>query len=136
MSAHHLLLIEDDAAEGHLAVRSLKKISADIQVTHLSNGIEFLDYVSDDTNHPVDLALMDLHMPGMGGLEFMQKLRSQGTRLRFPVVVFSSSENPEEVRQAYELGVSAFVTKPVDTVRYRQSLRNIVAFWLRTNRLV
>ena len=135
MSAHHLLLIEDDATEGHLAVRSLKKISPDIRVTQLHNGIDFFTYLNDDGNAPVDLALMDLHMPGMGGIEFLEKVRSHGKRLGFPVVVFSSSENPDEIRKAYELGASAFVTKPVDLDRYRQSLRDIVAFWLRTNRL-
>ena len=135
MSAHHLLLIEDDPAEAKLAIRTLQKIAADVQITHLSSGVEFLDYLQDDLPGSIDLALMDLHMPGMGGIDFLEKVRLQNLRLPFPLVVFSSSQSSEEIRKAYELGISAFVTKPVEPAHYRQSLKDIIAFWLRTNRL-
>ena len=135
MSAHHLLLIEDDDAEARLAKRTLQKISPDTEVTRFGNGIEFIDYLESAPTEQVDLVLMDLHMPVMGGLDLLDRLQNQGTRLPFPLVVFSSSQDPAEIRQAYELGISAFVTKPDEPSRYRQSLKDIVAFWLRTNRL-
>ncbi len=135
MSAPHILLIEDDPTETFLAVRTLKKIDPAIQVTALHDGAEFTDYLSSQSTSHVTLALMDLHMPRMSGLAFMKGIRTRDQELSFPIVVFSSSEDPEEVSNAYELGVSGFVTKPNKPSDYREALRNIVNFWVSTNRL-
>jgi len=55
-------------------------------------------------------------------------------RLRFPIVMFSSSEDQEEIDKAYELGASAFVNKPTAPKAYRGAMEHIVNFWLTINR--
>ena len=136
MSTHRILLIEDDASEAHLAQRTLQKIDPDLEVTRLHDGVQFLDYYH---NHPhpeiFELALMDLHMPRASGLDVLKRLSEEDQRTPFPIVMFSSSENEEEIRQAYDYGSCAFVTKPNSSSAYRKALSSIVSFWIQTNHL-
>lgn len=136
MSTHRILLIEDDANEAKLARHTLGKIDPDLEVTRLTDGAAFLDYYHNNPPHDdISLAIMDLHMPSVGGLDVLQTLMEEGSRPSFPIVVFTSSENSKEVGRAYELGTSAFVTKPASSAGYREALRNIINFWIGTNRL-
>ncbi|NJB87561.1 CheY-like chemotaxis protein [Lewinella marina] len=135
MPFRHILLVEDNETEARLAQRLLRKIDPDIRVTHLHHGDHFLKYCAQHPLDDVHLAIMDLHMPLRGGIAVLENLRSRQVRPPFPILIFSSSECSEEVQRVYELGASAFVTKPSDNVAYRQALQNIVNFWLSTNRL-
>ena len=135
MSTQHILLVEDDATEAKLARRTLSKLAPDLEVTRLSNGADFLAYYHDHPDDDISLAIMDLHMPEVGGLDVLEALNKEGSRPRFPIVVFSSSEDAKEVSRTYELGGSAFVTKPTSGSAYREALRNMLNFWITTNRL-
>lgn len=136
MSTHHILLIEDDPSEAHLAQVTLKRIDPDLEVTRLQDGAAFLEYYAKNRpNLGISLAIMDLHMPSLGGIAVLEKLQEAATRPDFPIVMFTSSEDSKEVARAYELGGSAFVTKPNGAQAYRKALRNIVDFWVSTNRL-
>lgn len=136
MSTHRILLIEDDINEAKLARITLNKIDPDLEITRLPDGGAFLDYYHSNIPHEdVSLAIMDLHMPSVGGLDVLEALREEGVRPSFPIVLFTSSESSKEVSRAYELGGTAFVTKPTSPAGYRQALRNIVNFWVSTNRL-
>ncbi|WP_168797666.1 response regulator [Neolewinella litorea] len=135
MSARHILLVEDNSTEAKLARRLLQKIDPNIRVTHLQDGEHFLKHCSQHPLEDVHLAIMDLHMPVRGGISVLENLRARHVRPSFPILIFSSSECTEEVQRVYELGASAFVTKPSDVDTYRLALQNIVNFWLSTNRL-
>lgn len=136
MSTHHILLIEDDASEAHLAQLTLKRIDPDLKITRLHDGAEFLEYYANNRpNENISLAIMDLHMPSVGGMAVLEKLQEEKTRPDFPIVLFTSSEDTREVARAYQLGGSAFVTKPPSAQAYRKALRDIINFWIGTNRL-
>jgi CheY-like chemotaxis protein len=136
MYPHRILLIEDDPGEALIARRTLHKIDPDIEVVRLTDGEEFLSfYDQDGKTAQISLAIMDLHMPSVSGLDVLRELHSRADRPPFPIVLFTSSEDTREVSEAYALGTSAFVTKPVSTEEYREALENIVNFWLTTNRL-
>ncbi|CAH1001925.1 Response regulator rcp1 [Neolewinella maritima] len=135
MSTHRILLIEDDASEAHLAQRTLHKINPELEITRLTDGEAFLDYYHQHpTPEQFDLAIMDLHMPRATGLEVLKVLQDEPNRTPFPIVMFSSSENDKEIEQAYDYGSCAFVTKPSSGSAYRQALKNIIRFWIDTNR--
>ncbi|PPK88923.1 response regulator receiver domain-containing protein [Neolewinella xylanilytica] len=135
MSAPHILLIEDDPMEADLAIRTLKKFLPELLVTHLENGVALSDYLANEPDEHIRLAIMDLHMPGMGGLDFLESIRVRTSPLGFPVVIFSSSEDRDEITRAYVLGASGFVTKPVVFSDYRTAIEHMLNFWLLTNRL-
>lgn len=135
MSTHRILLIEDDASEAHLAQRTLHKIDPELEVTRLRDGEDFLHYYHEHP-HPeeFDLAIMDLHMPRASGLDVLRELRKEAKRPPFPIVMFSSSQNHQEIEQAYNYGTCAFVNKPDTGSAYRKTLKSIVGFWINTNR--
>ena len=135
MYTQRILLIEDDPSEAKLAKYHLQKIAPEVSITHFTDGGSFLESCLSDPPQHVTLAIMDLHMHGMGGIETLEQLQEEGKRLPFPILILSSSINPDEVRRAYELGASAFVTKPADAEGYRRVLGHIIDFWLSTNRI-
>lgn len=135
MTPHRVLLIEDDPLEAALAKRTLRQIDKNIDVVFLRDGAHFLQFYQ--KNHPVkgiSLAIMDLHMPRVDGFAVLKKLQDAGQRAPFPIVMFSSSEDQEEIDRAYSLGASAFVRKPTVPKAYRAAMEHIVNFWLTTNR--
>ena len=135
MSTHRILLIEDDATEAQLAQRTLHKIDPKLEIVRLTDGEHFLNYYhGHPTPEDFDLAIMDLHMPRATGLEVLKTLHDEPKRTPFPIIMFSSSENHNEIEQAYDYGTCAFVTKPSSAAAYRQALSNIVRFWVNTNR--
>lgn len=135
MNMAHIILVEDDDTQAVLTQHSLAKLDPDIEVTRFHDGNEFLNFIRRRPLPDVQLALLDLHMPGAGGIEVLRELHDSDIRPPFPIVVFSSSQDPDEVSQVYELGGTAFVTKPLGSADYHQALHNIVNFWISTNRL-
>ncbi len=135
MTSHRVLLIEDDPLEATLARRTLLQIDKNIDVVRLRDGAHFLEFYK--KNHPVrgiSLAIMDLHMPRVDAFGVLKELQDSGQRAPFPIVMFSSSEDQEEIDKAYELGASAFVNKPTAPKAYRGAMEHIVNFWLTINR--
>lgn len=135
MTPHRVLLIEDDPLEATLAKRTLRQIDKTIDVVRLRDGAHFLEFYK--KNRPVkgiSLAIMDLHMPRVDGFGVLKVLDDNNERCPFPIVMFSSSEDQEEIDQAYELGATAFVNKPTAPKEYRAAMEHIVNFWLGTNR--
>ncbi|MEL7161706.1 MAG: response regulator [Bacteroidota bacterium] len=135
MTPYRVLLIEDDRLEAALAKRTLRQIDSSIEVLLLRDGAHFLQYYK--KNRPVrgvSLAIMDLHMPRIDGFGVLTALQQAGERAPFPIVMFSSSEEQEEIDRAYSLGASAYVNKPTVPKAYRKAMEGIVDFWLKTNR--
>ena len=135
MSTQRILLIEDDSSEARLAELTLQRIDPELDITRMHDGAEFLEYYrTHRPNKDIALAIMDLHMPSVGGIDVLEQLQESRERPDFPIVMFSSSENSKEVTTTYNLGGSAFVTKPLTSEAYREAMRNIVNFWITTNR--
>lgn len=135
MTPSRVLLIEDDPLEAALAKRTLRQIDKNIDVVLLRDGAHFLQFYK--KNRPVrgiSLAIMDLHMPRIDGYGVLKALNDAGERAPFPIVMFSSSEEQEEIDRAYKLGATAFVSKPTIPKAYRAAMEHIVNFWLTTNR--
>ncbi len=135
MTSYRVLLIEDDPLEATLAKRTILQIDKNIDVVLLHDGAHFLEFYNQ--NHPVQgvsLAIMDLHMPRIDAFGVLKALQDSGQRAPFPIVMFSASEDQEEIDKAYQLGASAFVNKPTAPKAYRAAMEHIINFWLTTNR--
>jgi two-component system, chemotaxis family, response regulator Rcp1 len=102
---HHLQIVGD----GDAAIAALERPSA-----------------------PTDLLLLDLYMPGKNGFEVLAHVKGQEHLRRIPVVVFSSSETPEDVNRAYDLHANAYVFKDPSFHDMCRSVDATVQFWLRT----
>jgi CheY-like chemotaxis protein len=135
-----ILLVEDSVEDAELTIRALRhnKLANNIQVAE--DGVEALDFLfcrgsyKDRTfSHPPRLVLLDLKLPKIDGLEVLRAIRADPRTKAIPVVVLTSSKEQKDVITGYNLGVSAYVQKPVDFKQFSEAIRQIGMFWMLIN---
>lgn len=140
LSSKKILLIEDNTDDVLLTLRALQRANILNEVVVARDGVEGLDYLlsrgqysgrsGDDM--PV-VVLLDLKMPRMGGLEFLQEVRSQGSLRLLPVVILTSSKEDQDICESYNLGANSYIQKPVDFDQFVQAIRTLGLYWLVLN---
>ncbi|MFN0264695.1 response regulator [Tepidamorphus sp. 3E244] len=128
-----ILLVEDDPDDVFLVRRVIERAPIDAELQVVSNGQEALDHITsfEDlfSEGLPDLVLLDLNMPVMDGHEFIQSLRAHPVFFPLPVVVLTTSSDPEVIQAAYQEGANACVTK-VDSLEGMGEIVNAIAdFW-------
>jgi len=135
-----ILLVDDSAEDVELTVLALRrnKLSNDIQIAE--DGAEALDFLfcrgphQDRTfSHPPKLVLLDLKLPKVDGLEVLKTIRGDERTKAIPVVILTSSKEQRDLIDGYNLGVSAYIQKPVDFDQFSDTIRQIGMFWLLIN---
>jgi two-component system response regulator len=135
-----ILMVEDSQDDVALASRALRDSGYAGQLAVARDGAEALDMLLGRGEHEGSavhprLILLDLTLPGLEGLALLEWIRSHPEARMTPVVVFTSSDDPEDIRKAYMGGASAYVGKPVKASAYVATVKSIVEFWLRVNRV-
>lgn len=134
-----ILLVEDNPADIRITQEVLKdaKVANDLHIARDGEeGLAFLRREGDFAGSPeIDLVLLDLNMPRMGGLEVLEEMRKDERLRHTPVVVLTTSEAEADVLRAYDNGSNAYVTKPVDLDQFVKVVRGIEEFWLGIVRL-
>lgn len=127
-----ILLVEDDPDHQELALLALEEFGLAKHTIVAGDGKTALELLSRD---PLPkLVLLDLKLPGIGGLEVLRQLRGQA-RTRFtPVVILSSSDEDSDILRSYELGASSYIVKPVDFDNFAEAARVIGVYWVTLNR--
>jgi len=137
MEAPHVdvLLVEDNANDIAVALRALRRHSLEDRVTVLRDGVELVEYLEarDLRARSPKLILLDLKMPRMDGRAVLRELRSRPQTRHIPVVVVSSSDQPSDVRDCYELGANSFVIKQISPSSPGGYLVDTVRYWLEMN---
>lgn len=118
-----ILWAEDDPQDQALIRASLEELPRPPRVDFAEDGLSFLESLGRD---PPALAVLDLKMPRMGGLETLRTLRRDASTRSVPVVVFSSGSLPDEVAQVRRLGVLAIVQKPIGFDAFAAAVKDIV----------
>ncbi len=117
-----VLIVEDEPAQRRILEEMVKRFG--FEVITAENGQKALDLISGSIGSSINLAILDLMMPGMGGLEFLEKLES--LRGDLPVIVQTSQGSIETVIKAMRAGADDFVVKPVSPERLRVSIQNLL----------
>ena len=120
----HVFLIEDNAGDILLIRQILKELPIPIRVHVARDGAQALFMLAEGQFQP-DLILLDLNLPRMSGNWFLARSKPSA-----PVVVFSSSSNPADIRDSAELGAKEFVQKSTDLHEYAERVSRIIADWL------
>lgn len=134
------LLVVEDARDHALLVRvAARRALPGLDVRVAGDGREGIAYLAgtppfqDRRSHPVpDLIILDLLMPEVDGFAVLQWIAEQRGRLKVPVVVLTSSENPEHEERSMGLGARAFYRKPPDLDALDKVVSSIVEEWLNT----
>jgi two-component system response regulator len=128
-----ILLVEDNPNDAELAIRALKKNNLANNLVHLEDGQEALDYLYDENNEMPKLILMDVKMPRVDGIEVLRKLKSDEKRKTIPIVMLTSSKEDKDIIDAYNLGVNAYIVKPVDFDQFVKAVTQLGFFWMILN---
>lgn len=129
-----ILLVEDNLDDAGLTIRALKKYNLANNLLHLKNGEEALEYLySQDTSMYPKLILLDLKMPKVDGLEVLKKLKTDEDKKSIPIVVLTSSKEDQDIIKSYQLGVNAYIVKPVDFNSFMKAVAELGLFWLVLN---
>lgn len=135
-----ILLVEDNPRDEALTLRALKKnhIANEIIVAH--DGVEALDYLfgtgahaGRDLNVMPQLILLDLNMPRVNGLQVLERIRADERTKRLPVVIFTSSNEEQDMLSSYDLGANSYIRKPVDFVQFLEASKHLGLYWMVLN---
>ena len=134
-----ILLAEDSANDIELTLAALAEHRIANQVDVVRDGVEALDYLyrrgryaSRQPDRPA-LVLLDLKMPKVTGLEVLQQIKADPALKMIPVVMLTSSREEGDLIRSYQLGVNAYVVKPVDFPDFIDAVRQIGGFWAVVN---
>jgi CheY-like chemotaxis protein len=135
-----ILLAEDDDNDVFFFQRAVREANIRNELCVVRDGQEVMDYLTgtgrfaDRAQYPLPcLLILDLKMPRKTGMEVLQWLRTAAPFSTLPVIVFSSSAQPEDIGRAYRLGANAFVVKPASIERRTELAHLIKGFWLHYN---
>ena len=134
-----ILLVEDDLNDVELMLSALEKFNLRNEVVVVNDGEEALEYLNRSgkfrlrpAGHPVAVFL-DLKMPKVNGLEVLRQMKTDGELKMIPVIVITSSREEPDIKKAYELGVNAYVVKPVDFQQFMDAISQVGLFWAVVN---
>jgi CheY-like chemotaxis protein len=124
-----ILLVEDDQVDVMTVKRALKEIKVNNPVVNPENGEEALKYLRDPASEKPCIILLDINMPIMNGIEFLQVIKHDAQLRRIPVVVLTTSGEQQDKINSFDLGVAGYMAKPVDYRRFVEIMRTIDAYW-------
>lgn len=128
-----ILLVEDSLEDAELIVRTLKKHNLANHLLHVQDGEEALKFLMNDHDVMPRLVLLDLKMPKVDGIEVLRTLKAHPEKKLIPVVVLTSSREERDIVESYQLGVNAYIVKPVDFEKFVRAVSDIGLFWLILN---
>ncbi len=130
-----ILLAEDNPNDVELTLEALAQHNLANEVDVVNDGAEALDYLyrrnkyEGRSNGDPAVVLLDLKMPKVDGLEVLKTIKSDPQLRTIPAVILTSSREETDLIRSYELGVNAFVVKPVDFTQFVESVRQVGMFW-------
>jgi len=137
-----ILLVEDSAADVELTMHVMRRHKLANRIQVVRDGEEALDFIfcrgefSDRSfmNHP-KLILLDIKLPKVDGLEVLRILSMDIRTKGIPVVILTSSEEDSDLIEAYQLGVSGYIQKPVNFDRFQETVQQLGLYWLLVDNL-
>lgn len=136
----HILLAKDNEDYALLFQHALQTARIQANLLIVRDGKEAVDYLAgaepyaDRTKHPFPkLVLLDLKMPRMDGFEVLSAVRQRLGFTRLPVIVLTHSDNPADIRRAYELGATSYFQKPDSLEGLDEMIHVLHAYWLKFN---
>jgi DNA-binding response OmpR family regulator len=135
-----ILLVEDNPDHAELVMKALGRARLMNQIFWVKDGEECLHFLlhegayANGTNAPKPgLILLDIRLPKIDGLEVLRRIKANKDLHTVPVVMLTTSDLGEEVKEAYRLGANSYVTKPVRFSEFVEKVQAVELYWLLTN---
>ena len=130
-----ILLAEDNPKDVELTLEALAEHKLANHVIVVRDGVEAMEYLQCQSKYKLRkpelpaVLLLDIKMPRMDGIEVLRAVRGEPGLKILPVVILTSSHEEQDLVKSYELGVNAYVVKPVDFKDFVQAVKEIGVFW-------
>ena len=134
-----ILLAEDSLADAEMAIDALREANLANPIVHVEDGVEALDYLLRRGAHAQreeglpSVRLLDITLPRMDGRAVLTHIRGDEKLKHLPVVILSSSREESDLARSWDLGVNAYVVKPVDIDQFFTAVKTIGRFWALIN---
>ena len=130
-----ILLVEDNPRDLDLALRALARTDLTNEVIVARDGEEAWHYLTRDgkfaqrpPGHPA-VVLLDVKLPKIDGVELLGRIRKHPELDHLPVVMLTASREETDVARSYDLGVNAYVVKPLSFAEFMEAIRDLGVFW-------
>ena len=124
----NILLIEDDTIEVMKFKRTLNTLQLDHSLTIADNGESAMDILLTGDLLP-ELIILDLNMPKMNGIEFLQALKGNNKLYHIPAVILTTSTNQNDIIACYRAGIAGYMIKPLKYEDYVANIEKLLAYW-------
>jgi two-component system, response regulator len=134
-----VLVVEDDPDDAQIILETFRSRTGRV-IDVVDNGADAMDYLlcsgrytgNANCRAPV-LVVLDLGLPGVGGLAVLHRLRDESRQPYVPVVVFTASTDEQVLNASYALGANSFISKPHDAGDFRAVMEQVAIYWLTIN---
>ncbi len=137
-----ILYAEDNDNDIELTLAAFKECGLKNRIDVVRDGQEVLDYLNyegiyadREKENPL-LILLDIKMPKLDGIQALKEIKSNKELKAIPVVMLTASSMERDRIATYNLGVNAYVVKPIDFVEFIDAVKSIGAFWVFVNKTV
>ncbi len=127
-----VLVVEDDADDVRRIRDAFAGLCLEISIDVATDGEEALTLLTDRADDPSsmpDLVLLDLDMPRMDGLDFLETISDEVALTRLPILVLTQSADGKDIHESYDLAANAYLTKPTDESGYDELVSAVADFW-------
>jgi len=124
-----IMLVEDDHVDAMTLKRALKDLKVANELVHRINGEEALEYLSEESNPRPCVIFLDLNMPKMNGIEFLQIVKADNDHRRIPIIVFTTSKNEWDRFETFNLSAAGYIVKPADYKSFVEAIRTVELYW-------
>jgi len=133
-----ILIAEDDADDRFLLQAAFEENRFNDKLHFVENGVELLDFLQrhNGTGQAARMPhfiLLDLNMPKKDGREVLRELKQHALYKKIPVIIFSTTNNEQEMRRCYELGANSYITKPNSFENLIKMVAALRSYWVQTS---
>ena len=139
-SFNPLLIAEDSDEDFEVLELLMQQMKVQNPIHRCTNGDKVLDFIYQEgkcgNRRAVPLPsviLLDLNLPGIDGREVLEQLKSDRSFKDIPIVIFTTSSNPKDIKFCYQNGANGYLIKPVDIDELERIVRAFVEYWLQAN---
>ncbi len=129
-----ILVVEDDPGHTRLIEKNLRRSNISNKIIKFPDGQQALDYLFGEGQYPEPayslpmLVLLDLNMPVVDGYQVLSRMKKDDQAKRIPVIILTTTDDPNEMTRCYDLGCNVYVTKPVDYEKFSEAIHKLGLF--------
>lgn len=131
-----LVMVDDDPEDILLVKTAIRRADIPLEVISLYDGdalFDYLDKIIDDDSLPSEVPplviFLDLNLPRLDGRKCLQRLKSNPNWVDLPILIFSTSDAPDDIRRCYELNANSYISKPDDPNALDNILSSVYQYW-------